>query len=360
MDPDAAVGAASHETPAGGQPSWPRVRLHVVTGKGGTGKTTVSAALALALAGDGRRVLIAEVEGRQGISQTLDVPPLDQTEQMIMRVPGGGEVWGVSVEPKAALLEYLEHFYHLGRAGKALEKLGAIDFATTIAPGVRDVLTIGKVYDTARRPEPHQGRRSRRHREDVSDQVASFVYDAVVLDAPPTGRVVRFLNVNSEVADLARVGPIRHQADSVTALLRSPACVVHVVTLLEEMPVQEAADTVAELRETGLGVGAVIVNQVRDARLSPQDLRAAMDGSLDQQSLSGDLAQLGLPHDPDTVAGLVAQASAHGDRIALEDEQLAVVDALGAPVYLLPSLPQGADADSVRLLAHRLTEQALW
>ncbi len=358
----AAEGSASSiDSSTGPDASWPDVRLHIVTGKGGTGKTTVAAALALALAAKGRRVLIAEVEGRQGISQALDVPPLSAEERRLLRASQGGQVWGVSVDPKAALLEYLDRFYHLGRAGKTLEKLGAIDFATTIAPGVRDVLSLGKVYDVARRPEGGSSARSRRRdRPGSIDAVASFAYDAVILDAPPTGRVVRFLNVNTEVSDLARVGPIRHQADSVTALLKSPACAVHVVTLLEEMPVQESADTITELRDSGLPVGAVVCNQVREPHLCPADLRAAVDGHLDPSSLAEQLRGLGLPHDEATVGGLLAQAQAHGQRIALEDEQLSIIDGLGQPVLVLPALPDGADPDSVRVLAHQLAEQGEW
>ena len=191
---------------------WAGARLHIVTGKGGTGKTTVASALALALASARRTVLLAEVEGRQGISQTFDVPPLGTEETRIAETAGGGEVVGLSIDAKAALLEYLQIFYKLGRAGRLLEKFGAIDFATTIAPGVRDVLLIGKVYEANRR------RRDGRHRATPAP-----AYDAIVLDAPPTGRIGRFLSVNSEVADLARVGPIHCQADSITALLTSAA-----------------------------------------------------------------------------------------------------------------------------------------
>jgi anion-transporting ArsA/GET3 family ATPase len=126
-------------------PLWGGARLHVVTGKGGTGKTTVAAALALSLAGHGRRTLLCEVEDRQGIAQLFDVAPLPYQERRIAMAADGGEVHALAVEPKAALLEYLDLFYHLGRAGKVLEKLGAIDFATTIAPGLRDVLLTGKV-----------------------------------------------------------------------------------------------------------------------------------------------------------------------------------------------------------------------
>src|SRR5215218_11296251 len=147
--------------PAGRRPSataaeehdsdWEGVRLHVVTGKGGTGKTTVAAALALALAGPGRRTLLVEVEGRQGVAQLFDTPPLPYEERKVAVGPGGGDVHALAVDPEEALLEYLEMFYKLGRAGRGLRRIGAIDFATTIAPGMRDVLLTGKVYEAARR-----------------------------------------------------------------------------------------------------------------------------------------------------------------------------------------------------------------
>jgi anion-transporting ArsA/GET3 family ATPase len=126
-------------------------RLHVVTGKGGTGKTTVAAALAVALAGPGRRVLLCEVEERQGISQVLDIPPLGPDEVEATAGLDGGQVYALSIEAGPALAEYLRLFYKLGRAGDVLQRIGAIDFATTIAPGVRDVLLGGKVYEATRR-----------------------------------------------------------------------------------------------------------------------------------------------------------------------------------------------------------------
>src|SRR5205085_5829663 len=139
-------------------------------------------------------------ENRQGIAGLFDVPPLPYAERRIAVGPGGGEVYALAIDPEAALMEYLDMFYRLGRAGKALDRFGVIDFATTIAPGLRDVLLTGKVYEAVKR-----NRRAKNARE----------YDAVVLDAPPTGRISQFLNVNSELAGLAKVGPIRNQADNV-------------------------------------------------------------------------------------------------------------------------------------------------
>ncbi len=329
---------------------WARARLHIVTGKGGTGKTTVAAALALALASGGKRVLLVEVEGRQGISQTFDVGPLSIAETRIAYAPGGGEVVGLSVDAKAALLEYLQIFYKLGRAGGVLERFGAIDFATTIAPGVRDVLLIGKVYEANRRHK--DGRR-------VDPVEGDMTYDAIVLDAPPTGRVVRFLSVNEEVADLARVGPIKGQADSITNMLRSGQSVVHVVTLLEDMPVQETADAVAQLREARMPVGAVVVNQVRAPILPAGQLRSAARGRVDRDGIRSGLGSVGLATTDAVVDGLVAEARDHARRVALETELRGSVDQLGMPVFSLPALTDGVDVAAVRQLADLLTDQGM-
>jgi anion-transporting ArsA/GET3 family ATPase len=324
---------------------WASARLHIVTGKGGTGKTTVAAALALALAARPGRVLLTEVEGRQGISQIFDVAPLGIEETRVVRLGGGGEVIGLSVEPKAALLEYLQLFYKLGRAGKILEKFGAIDFATTIAPGVRDVLLIGKVYEANRR------RRDGRHKGEGAP-----AYDALVLDAPPTGRIGRFLSVNSEVADLAKVGPIHTQSGSITRLLQSEQTVVHLVTLLEEMPVQETIDAIAELRAKGLRPGAVVVNMVRDPLLDDAALEQARAGRLHKPSLRTQLAEAGVTVTPDLLDGLVAEARDHALRVDLESEQLELLRATGLPIVLLPALPGGIDPGSVREVADLLVE----
>ena len=323
-----------------------RAPLHIVTGKGGTGKTTVAAALAMALAATGRRVLLAEVEDRQGISQAFDVPPLPSVETPIAGAAHGGEIVGLAVDAKAALMEYLQLFYKLGRAGGVLERFGAIDFATTIAPGVRDVLLIGRIYEASRRRQD-----AKHHR--TSD--AALVYDAIVLDAPPTGRIGRFLSVGSEVAGLARMGPIRGQADSLTEVLRSAATRVHVVTLLEDMPVQETIDAVAELRALKLPVGAIVVNQVRGDLLDDSELAATVDPT----QLVSDCAAAGLDISPAIADGLVAQVMAHTERLAMEADHLATLTSVGLPVVTVPALLDGIDPDALRQIADVLTEQGM-
>lgn len=331
-------------------PGWPGVRLHIVTGKGGTGKTTVAAAMAVALAATGKRVLLAEVEDRQGISQTFDVPPLPPTEVRIGGGARGGEVYGLAVDAKAALMEYLQLFYKLGRAGGVLERFGAIDFATTIAPGVRDVLLIGRIYEASRRRED-----AKHHRHST----APLVYDAIVLDAPPTGRIGRFLSVGSEVAGLAKMGPIRSQADSLTEVLRSAATRVHVVTLLEDMPVQETLDAVAELRNLGMPVGAIVVNQVRSGLLAGEADAAIDLAEVSAEVLTADLQRVGLDVTPHLVTGLLSQVRAHREQVEVEGEQLAVLAHLGQPVVAVPVLLDGIDPDALREIADILADQGM-
>jgi anion-transporting ArsA/GET3 family ATPase len=319
---------------------WEGVRLHVVSGKGGTGKTTVAAALALALAGQGHQTLLVEIEARQGIAQLFDVPPLPYEERKVAVGPGGGDVFALAVDPEAALLEYLDMFYKLGRAGRGLRRIGAIDFATTVAPGMRDVLLTGKVYEAVRRKKA--GRR---------------VYDAVVLDAPPTGRIASFLGVNAEVAGLAKVGPIRSQADSIMGLLASPQTAVHLVTLLEEMPVQETCDAVQQLTATGLPVGAVIINAVRVPLLKQADLTAAARGRLDPALVSAGLEAAGVAIRPGVVDALLSEASEHAARVALEKSGRRTLQGLDRPTYELPLLAEGVDLGGLYQLAEQLCRQ---
>ena len=333
---------------------WEGVRLHVVTGKGGTGKTTVAAALALALASAGGKVLLMEVEGRQGIAQLFDSPPLPYGERKVAVAPGlpgvpGGDVYALAADPEAALLEYLEMFYNLRHAGRTLTRLGIVDFATTIAPGLRDVLLTGKAAEATRRRTG-----------------GTFVYDAVVMDAPPTGRICRFLNVAGEVSGLAKVGPIRGHADTVQSVIRSPQTAVHFVTVLEEMPVQETLDGLAELRglaQGGFQLGAVIINMVRPTCLSNGQLAAAASGDLDTHELVLGMKSAGL----DASLGPAGSASL-GDALTLElgehahevlaqrEHQRALADT-GRPCYELPLIADGMDLAGLYRLAGALRRQ---
>jgi anion-transporting ArsA/GET3 family ATPase len=311
----------------------PRHTLHIVSGKGGTGKTTIAGALASALATSGRRVLVCEVEGRHGISELFDVPPLTGPEERrISRTPAGGMVFGLSVDAEDALIEYLDTFYHLSIAGKALDRFGAVDFATSIAPGLRDVLLTGKVYEAVRRR--------------IKNRPNS--YDAVVLDAPPTGRIAQFLNVHAAVAGLAKVGPIRNQADSIMRLLRSATTAVHFVTLLEDMPVTETEEAVAALRPTQIRIGTVIENMVTPTPLNHDQLQTAATGSVALKVPGLTIKQN---------QALAAEFAIEAARTQQEQQRHDRLTTLGLPLAQIAFDPGGIDDGAILTIAEQLTDQ---
>ena len=206
-----------------------------------------------------------EVEGRQGIAQLFDVPPLPYEEFKIATAERGGQVNALAIDIEAAFLEYLDMFYNLGLAGRAMRRIGAIEFATTIAPGLRDVLLTGKIKESVVRVDKNK----------------LPVYDAVVVDAPPTGRIARFLDVTKAVSDLAKGGPVHSHSEGVVKLLHSDETAIHLVTLLEALPVQETMEAIEELAEMQLPIGSVIVNRNIPSYLEPGDLAKAAEGDVD-------------------------------------------------------------------------------
>lgn len=327
---------------------WEGVRLHVVTGKGGTGKTTVAGALAIALASGGGTVLLIEVEGRQGIARLFDCPPLPYQERRVAVAPAtatlpGGEVHALAADPEAALVEYLEMFYKVRHTGAALNRFGVVDFATTIAPGLRDVLLTGKAAEATRR---RSGGR--------------LVYDAVVMDAPPTGRISKFLNVAAEVSGLAKVGPIRGHADTVQSVIQSPQTAVHFVTVLEEMPVQETLDGIAELRglaQGGLQLGGVMINMVRPVELTGAQLRAAANGTLDEHELGLGLKAAGIEDRRGLAGSLAAELTEHARQALAQRAHRRRLGEAGQPRYDLPLITGQMDLAGLYRLAAALREQ---
>jgi anion-transporting ArsA/GET3 family ATPase len=329
---------------------WPsrltKARLHFVTGKGGTGKSTIAASLALALAAGGRKVLLIEVEGRQGIAQLFDVPPLPYEEVKIATADGGGQVNALAIDTEAAFLEYLDMFYNLGIAGRAMRRIGAIEFATTIAPGLRDVLLTGKIKEIVTRfkKEPPKG---------------AIIYDAVVVDSPPTGRIARFLDVTQAVSDLAKGGPVHSQADGVVKLLHSDLTAIHLVTLLEALPIQETLEAIDELAALGLPIGSVIVNRDIPAYLGADDLAKAAEGDIDADAVRAGLTKAGITLPDDDFAGLLTEAIQHATRIAARAESAEQLDELDVPRLGLPAMTDGVDLGSLYELAEALASQGV-
>jgi anion-transporting ArsA/GET3 family ATPase len=335
-------------TASDGHPvSWPsrltKARLHFVSGKGGTGKSTVAAALALTLAAGGRRVLLVEVEGRQGIAQLFDVPPLPYKEQKIATADAGGVVNALAIDIEAAFLEYLDMFYNLGIAGRAMRRIGAIEFATTIAPGLRDVLLTGKIKESVVRVDKNK----------------RPVYDAVVVDSPPTGRIARFLDVTKAVADLAKGGPVHSQSEGVVRLLHSELTAIHLVTLLEALPIQETAEAIEDLRSLGLPIGSVIVNRNIPAILQPDDLAKAADGVVDADAVRADLKKAGITLSDTDFAGLLTETIEHATRIEARAESAEALDEMDVPRLELPAINDGVDLGSLYELAEALAQQGV-
>ncbi|WP_431955309.1 ArsA-related P-loop ATPase [Nocardia lijiangensis] len=326
---------------------WPKraekARLHYVSGKGGTGKSTVAGALALALAAGGRRVLLVEVESRQSIAQLFDLPPLPPTETRIATADGGGEVVALALDIEHAFLEYLDMFYNLGFAGRAMRRMGAIEFVTTIAPGLRDVILTGKIKECAVRV----------------DQTGKRVYDEIVVDAPPTGRIAGFLDVTTAMVEIAKGGPIASQAEGVSRLLHSDQTMIHLVTLLEALPVQETADAVAELTANDLRIGTVIVNRA-GAGFLPTDVRnRAAEGDIDRDAIRAGLERSGITLPEDAFEGLITETFEHSARLQAQDESAAELKKVDVPQLYLPALADGMDLGGLYELAEHLSAQGV-
>lgn len=228
---------------------WRQARVVIVIGKGGVGKTTVSAALARAASISGLDALVVEIEGKGGLVSAFEYSgELDYREVVLHggdKSKGEGDVRGRTLRADEALIEYLED-HAMGRLSKRLLSAGAIDVVATAVPGIKDILVLGKVKQLER----------------------EHPADLIVLDAPASGHAISFLAGAGSLLDAVRAGPIRAQAQDVVDLLTDEArCQVLIVTMAEEMPVNEAAEVAAAVEDrVGAHLGPVIVNGVYPRR----------------------------------------------------------------------------------------------
>ncbi|MBI4728648.1 MAG: ArsA family ATPase [Acidobacteria bacterium] len=292
-------------------------RVAVVSGKGGVGKTTVAAALALASSRSGKRTLLMEVEGRQGIAPVFGHHAIGYQEHRL-----APNLLGVSVEPDDALVDYLQLFYGIRRIGRVLAGTKAIEFATNTAPGLRDILLIGKAKEAERRREE-----------------GAYTFDHIVIDAPPTGRLPRFLGAPRAIADLVSGGPIRQQAQGVLDMVHDPKRLqVVLVAQPEDMPVRETEEAAENLRKMEIALGPVVVNGIWP---EAPDL-----GGDPASALGSAAARLGLGEE--AIARLSAVAAAHARRVAHQREAVAGLRrGIDLPMATLPFLftPQIARAE---------------
>lgn len=304
-------------------------RVVIVAGKGGVGKTTVTAALARAAARQGRRALIVEVEGKSGLANMYGAEDLGYDEVTLAEAddpPGSGDVRARTLTPDEAMLEYLES-HGLSRVAKRLVSSGAIDTLATAAPGIKDILVLGKVKQLERE-------------NDV---------DLIVLDAPAAGHAITFLRAARGLLDAVRVGPIHNQAAEVMEMLTdAERCQVVLVTLPEETPVNELIETAYNLEDqVGVALGPVVVNGLYPDRpgLEIDPVTAA--------------AEAGVGLRAGEAEALTAAADFRRHRVQLQTEQVArLADQLPLPQLRLPFL-FGAELGPAELdlLADRLVEQ---
>src|SRR6266540_2100214 len=229
----------------------------IVSGKGGTGKSSVAAALALAGAGEGRRTLLVEMEGRGEVERTLGLPDPGFQERP---TEFGPSVLSISANEAAA--EYLKIYAGMDRLARPLVRAGAIEQVIGIAPGFRDLLITGKLYELG-----HLRRTDRR-------DMGRPLYDLIVVDGPPTGQLAAFLAAPATFAELIRVGPLRRRAWSTAEFLRRRARVV-LVSLAEEMAVAETLEAIPAVAAAGIRVAAVGLNRTVPPAMSA-DVRSVL------------------------------------------------------------------------------------
>ena len=282
-------------------------RLVIVAGKGGVGKTTVTAALAAAAAKSGLRVLIVEVEGKGGLGRLFGVGPLRYDELVLLEAAEANETGRVvarTITPNDALLEYLED-HGMRRLSNRLVRGGALDVVATAAPGIEDILVLGKVKQLER----------------------SGGVDLILLDAPAAGHAITFLESARGLLDAVTVGPINTQARDVMELLTDPErCSVLLVTLPEETPVNELVDTAYSLEDrVGVTLGPVVVNG-----LYPE--RPGIDADPVEAAEAAKVALM-----PGEADALVAAAAFRAAWLVVQREQVArLSDRLPLPQIHLP------------------------
>jgi anion-transporting ArsA/GET3 family ATPase len=289
-------------------------RLVFVTGKGGTGKSTVAAAVGLLAARRGKRAIVCEVAGQQRVHSAL----LDGDGEL--QANGGGRfaevelapnLYGISIDPELALEEYLSVQLGSRTLFRALTRNRIFHYLTVAAPGVRELATIGKAWELAQ-PERWTG--------------ADRRYDLVVVDGPATGHGVAMLRTPRTFREIARVGTIRRQAGRIDSFLRDRRrTAVIAVATGDEMPVNETLDLDARLREeVGVELWAVIANALYPERFSATEARRLERASSDLRSESARAA--------------VRAALSEHHRAVIQREQLRRLDERFEQILSLPYL----------------------
>lgn len=294
-------------------------RIVVVSGKGGVGKTTVAAALAVIAARTGRKVCVAEVDEKGSLPRLFGHGDLTYEPAEIS--PG---IWGLNITAENALREYLALQYHMRRLSRVFTGTHFVDYLATSAPGINDLLVIRKIWYLEQGPA-----------KGGTDQT----YDTIIVDAPAAGHMLTFVGAPRGFYDAIQVGPIRHQVQWVLDMIEDPARTrVSLVTTAEEMPVTETIETVQALHgKLGLGTGPMFANGLYDGLFSREEV-PALD-VVDPDELMGLAAEVGLDLDKEDVSATVSYARFLEARRAIQRRHLrALRRGVDEPIIELPFL----------------------
>jgi anion-transporting ArsA/GET3 family ATPase len=283
-------------------------RLLFVAGKGGVGRTTVAASLGLLAARRGKRTIVVEVAKQERVSRSFNDAGVGYHETEL-----APNLYGISIDPDKSLEEFLVDQVGSRRLAGLLFHNRIFEYFAAATPGMRELVTIGKVWELALL--------ERRRRGDAP-------YDLVILDGPPTGQGLGMLRTPQTFADVARVGPVRKKALMIDSFLRDPAQTgVIAVALPEEMPVNEALEFRSRLRDQmGYDAGLVVMNALLPDRFDADE--------------AATIAGVNGGHGDPTVAAALRMAQSEHRRSRAQRSQLSRLEegVDGAPVVTLPFL----------------------
>lgn len=318
-------------------------KILIVSGKGGVGKTTTAAALAIVAARRGHKVCVAEVDRKGSLPRLFGSDAVSYEPREVS--PG---VWAMNIVPEDALAEYLDVQYHMKRIARIFTSSHFVDYIATAAPGLKDILVLGKIWFL------EQGQSSGRGKHN---------FDTIVVDAPAAGHMLTFLSAPMGLSDAIRVGPVKRQSEWLIEMLKNPDRTrVHLVTLAEEMPVSETLETAEALRtRIGINAGPVFANGILSELLSDSETRLLdrimEDGKPDE--LDEAAQQVGLRIEQPDLDGLVGYARFLNARREIQSNHLRKLKkGIEEPVVELPYLfSAGLALPDVETLADVMEEQ---
>jgi hypothetical protein len=304
-------------------------RLVFVTGKGGVGKSTVSAALGLAASRAGRRTIVVELAHQDRLARALGVE-----DSHFREAPVHDGLYTISLDPQHALEEYLRIQLRVKPLADLLFSSRMFQYLAVATPGLAEMVTMGKVWELAQR------------KRKVRD---AEPYDLVIVDAPATGHGVAIMRTPKTFADIARVGPVAQQGRAIhrTVVDRDHTGVL-AVALPEEMPVNETVMLRDELRGAlGMGIDRVVVNALYPQRFGPRH-RAALARALDT---AGDVVERAALR---AALSEQARAAVQREQVARLEEELGM-EAVALPFLFEPELGR----EQLESLSHELEAAGL-